>query len=118
VWLVHAAALEHRLGERDRHLGVVGVGAAAEARVEHLEALGQRPRWRALERHAERVPGEGAEQRAARAVKLPVAGHGERMPSARVGGEAGAPSGRQIGFQSAFKPARSWSRRSWWRRIL
>jgi hypothetical protein len=82
---VDSAVLEQRLGERDHHLGVVGVGAAPKASIHHLDPLRDFPRRPALERHSERVADERAEQRPAGAIDVRGDGHDERMPQVAAG---------------------------------
>ena len=52
--LLDPSALDQRLGQRDHHLGVVGVGAPPQARLDHLHLPRDRGECETLERHATR----------------------------------------------------------------
>src|SRR5437588_747382 len=58
--LVDRSVLEQQLGEHDHHLRVVGVGAAAESGIEHLDVLRDRARGAAFKRHPKRITYERA----------------------------------------------------------
>jgi hypothetical protein len=62
--LVDLTPLDQRLGQRDHHLRVIGVGASSLPRLHHLPSHRDRGVRQPLERHPQRVVNEGAQQRA------------------------------------------------------